>query len=533
MKNRILIGIALTVATLVVVSGILLTFFRPEISAFLRNRVQKALSEEFESHVEFSDFNVVFYPRPFVTVSNLTLRHRDRTDVPPLIQVEQVSVAMNWHGLLEPRVHISWVGLKGLQLTFPPRPPHQASADIPQKSHSPSKYSVLIAKMEAQDAKITLLRGQPEKPPLEFLLHQLTLSNMSFDGVAAFEATLTNAVPRGEIYTKGEFGPWDSDTPRATHVQGSYDFEHADMSTIKGLQGILSSTGTFDGPLDLLQVKGTTNIPDFTLHRVGNPIPLRTVFSATVDGTNGNTYLHSVEARFLHSRVQTQGEIVDKDKDIRGRTINLDAQSDDARAEDMIRLAVKTDRPVLNGPVKFKAKIRIPEEPDEDLSDRLDVVAQFVLSDGHFTNENVQSKIDSLSRRGQGKPKDTDIAEVPTALVASMHWEKSVIAFSKIDFSVPGANLDLQGKYTPGGGDLDFYGNLFLDAKLSQTTTGAKSFLLKAVDPFFKGKNGGARIPVVVAGTKDHPHFGLGHVKGAKGQQVPEGAENSPSSKSD
>jgi hypothetical protein len=48
-----------------------------------------------------------------------------------------------------------------------------------------------------------------------------------------------------------------------------------------------------------------------------------------------------------------------------------------------------------------------------------------------------------------------------------------------------------------------------LDAKLSQTTTGVKSFLLKAVDPFFKGKNGGTDIPFKITGTKDHPVFGL------------------------
>jgi hypothetical protein len=48
-----------------------------------------------------------------------------------------------------------------------------------------------------------------------------------------------------------------------------------------------------------------------------------------------------------------------------------------------------------------------------------------------------------------------------------------------------------------------------MDAKLSQTTTGVKSFFLKAVDPFFKGKNGGTDIPIKITGTKDHPAFGL------------------------
>ena len=51
-----------------------------------------------------------------------------------------------------------------------------------------------------------------------------------------------------------------------------------------------------------------------------------------------------------------------------------------------------------------------------------------------------------------------------------------------------------------------------MQAKLSQTVTGVKSFFLKAVDPFFKGKNSekaGTVLPIRITGTKDHPAFGL------------------------
>jgi hypothetical protein len=46
-------------------------------------------------------------------------------------------------------------------------------------------------------------------------------------------------------------------------------------------------------------------------------------------------------------------------------------------------------------------------------------------------------------------------------------------------------------------------------AKLSQTTTGPKSFFLKALDPFFKGKNAGTILAIKITGTKDRPAFGL------------------------
>ena len=56
---------------------------------------------------------------------------------------------------------------------------------------------------------------------------------------------------------------------------------------------------------------------------------------------------------------------------------------------------------------------------------------------------------------------------------------------------------------------LDFEGSLLLDAPLSKTTTGFKSFLLKAVDPLFRKQGAGTMLPIVVSGTVDQPAFGL------------------------
>jgi hypothetical protein len=56
---------------------------------------------------------------------------------------------------------------------------------------------------------------------------------------------------------------------------------------------------------------------------------------------------------------------------------------------------------------------------------------------------------------------------------------------------------------------MEFHGTAKLEAKLSETTTGFKSFLLKAVDPFFKKKDAGAVIPIKITGTREKPSFGL------------------------
>ena len=166
----------------------------------------------------------------------------------------------------------------------------------------------------------------------------------------------------------------------------------------------------------------------------------------------------------------------------------MDTVSSSARIEDLLALAVKSNPPVMTGNAKLKANILIPEG-NADLLDRLRIDAKFGVADAEFTSDSIQGKIDSLSRRAQGKPKETDLTAV-SELDADFKMDNSKVDFSRLNFQVPGADISLLGNYNMDSGALDFYGNLVMKAKLSQTVTGAKSFFLRAVDPFFKGKNG-------------------------------------------
>jgi hypothetical protein len=56
---------------------------------------------------------------------------------------------------------------------------------------------------------------------------------------------------------------------------------------------------------------------------------------------------------------------------------------------------------------------------------------------------------------------------------------------------------------------LDFRGSLRLDARVSQTVTGWKHWVLKAADPFFAKRGAGTFVKIKVTGTAQDPHFGL------------------------
>ena len=495
-------------------------FLRSNIHGLVRARLQKVLATHFASTVEFSDFDVTMFPRMHVTITELVLRHKGRTDIPPLIEVKTVSMYAQLPELLRPRPYISFVQLDGLKIHTPPRVRggepliHKTDQDLAKK------YPVLIGEVRADDASIEVLRAQSDKPPREFPIHHLDLHNVSFDRPAQFHALLTNALPKGEIDATGQFGPWSAEEPSETPADGHYIFQNADLGTLKGLRGILSSKGQFSGPLDYLTVAGYTDTPDFGLRTGGKPVALHTDFSALVDGTNGDVILKGVTAKFLRTTLLVSGKIVDVSQDIKGRTIYLNASSENARIEDLLRLAVNSDQPLMTGSAKLKTTIDIPEGPD-DLLDRMKLAGQFGVGDAQFTSATVQAKVDTLSRKGQGKPTDTDISEVASDLRGTFRVANGVVTFSSLRFAVQGASVHLDGTYNIDSTAMDFQGDLLMQAKLSQTTTGAKSFFLKAADPFFKGKNGGSDVPITIGGTKDEPTFGLGKHAGNKQQDAP------------
>jgi hypothetical protein len=74
---------------------------------------------------------------------------------------------------------------------------------------------------------------------------------------------------------------------------------------------------------------------------------------------------------------------------------------------------------------------------------------------------------------------------------------------------VPGAQVILVGNYDIGESKIDFQGHLRLQAKLSQTVTGKKSFFLKAVDPFFSKDGAGTLLPITITGTRNAPTLGV------------------------
>ena len=482
------------------------------LSSLVRERMIRALQETYASDVQIKGLELRLFPWVHVDGEGLVLRLRGRSDLPPLLSVARLSVDASWVGLLRSPSRVGRVRLDGLQIHVPPR----HSAGMIQKSESSKKnlLSFVIGEVDADCTMLETLTDKPGKDPLRFDISRLTLWGAGTPGQMSFRAALTNPKPVGEIHSVGEFGPWNRDEPSLTPVAGKYTFDHADLSTFRGISGIMSSQGDYQGVLEAIQVHGTTDTPAFSLDVSGNPVHLRTEFRAAVDGTDGDTKLEPVNAQFGRSYITASGTVEGK-KGIVGKTVTLDVTVSDGRLEDMLRLGVKTSQPVMTGPISFHTKFLLPPG-DQDVVEKLHLDGQFVTPAARFTKPAVQEKVNELSNRGLGDPQEGDQGRVSSNFRGNFVLRDGLITFKNLAFAVPGADVRLDGTYALRSQQIDLRGEARLQAKLSETTTGFKSFFLKAVDPFFKGKRAGAVIPIKITGTKGSPSFGL-NMGGGKG----------------
>ncbi len=305
----------------------------------------------------------------------------------------------------------------------------------------------------------------------------------------------------------GLFGPWNIDEPGDTPVSGEYQFSNADFNPFPGIGGTLSSTGNYDGPLDSLDVNGQTDTPNFSIDPVGRGVHLHTDFSATVDGTDGDTFLHPVRALLGKSLIIANGSVV-LVRAKQGHLITLDVIAPNARLEDILGLAMKSPKPPLTGFVKLRTRLVIPPSKEKAV-DKLLLDGDFGASDARFTSDEVRKQLESLSRHGLGEPANPDVGSAVSDLKGHFHLENAKIIFTNLNFRVEGASILLDGSYQLHGGELDFHGQLKLQSKLSETMTGMKSVFLKPFDPFFKKGTSGAVLPIFIAGTRESPIFGV------------------------
>ncbi len=365
-KHRWLMGTLGVVLTVLVAVTVTLAVLARKAEPYLRARIVQALQDRFHSRVELDSFHVslgnglhgrwgvwaegrglrIWPPERLGTATVL----EDMGTGNPLIQLDSFHFHVPFRYEKGKPVRISVVQLMGLNVDLPPRKhdpqADSASAGKPAPSHAGAKNhaanvmngtndapqgtappkgpqaklnqsvssgmltSFVIERIECDHAQLVLETDKPGKLPLGFDIVHLRLTQVTADGPMGFDAQLTNPRPAGLIRSQGSFGPWQADDPGESSISGDYRFEHADLGVFKGIAGILSSTGHYEGTLRNILVDGEADVPDFQLKHFGTPVQLHTKFHAKVDGTDGDTWLDPVDATLGRSHFTTSGRVV-------------------------------------------------------------------------------------------------------------------------------------------------------------------------------------------------------------------------------
>jgi hypothetical protein len=506
------VGIGALLAAVVAAATFEILLSRAE--PILRARLVQSLSNRFHSRVEMGAFDVSLLRGFEVSGKDLAIYPYNIASTTPTFSVRHFAFRTGYRSLVRSPMHISHVEVDGLRINLPPKSQRKALPHLNNGQGKGSNVSISVDEMDCTDTVLSLGTDKPGKLPQRFVIQSLTLRTIGVGQPMDFTAMLTNPKPVGQIESHGYFGPWNAAQPGATALGGAYSFHDADLGTIKGIGGILSSQGQYQGTLDRIVVDGKTDTPDFQVKISGHKVPLHTDFHAIVDGTDGNTYLQPVKAQFLHSSLTAQGYVV-RAQGEPGRHVYLDVAIDQARIEDLLRLGVRTDPPVLQGQAQLHTKLDLPPG-SEDVAHRLRLQGNFAIVNGRFSSEKIQSRIDELSLRSQGEvelatqeARDGKVQVARSQMRGDFNLADASMNLSNVHYDIPGTSIKLAGVYSLDGAKFNFTGTADMQATVSRMVGGWKGVLLMPLDRVFQKNGVGTEIPFKIDGTRSDPHFGL------------------------
>lgn len=515
-RARIILGVL--IATIVVASIAVVLSIRalePRLHGWVTSTLRKSL----DSEIELGSVRLNWIPLR-LHAERLTVRHRGRTDVPPLLVVSSFSVDLRPTDLWSSTV--DHVKVDGLEVHIPPKDPDTGKRPFPSTGGSKSGNGsgsgsgVVVRRLTATNARLAVVPREAGKNAKVWDIFELDMKNLRSSEPATFTAALINPIPYGRIESQGTFGPWQSGEPGTSALTGHYTFA-ADLGTIQGLGGKLDAAGLMSGTIEQISTTGDTKTPDFRLTELnGVSLPLQTSYEAVVDGTKGDVELKRVDITLGRSKLRARG-LVEGTKGIKGKRVIVNVTSQAGNLGELLQFVSKAGPPPADGTLVIDAALDLPQGKESVLS-RVELEGSVRAERVKFAKDSVQDKIDELSRRGQGRPTDTSVDDVASQMATRFRLKDGVLTYRDLSFNVQGASVKLDGTHSLRTKSVNLTGVVLLDATVSKTQTGFRSWLLKPFDPLFRKNGAGTRLVITVAGTQDQPKIGLEVGKTLKGE---------------
>jgi hypothetical protein len=118
---------AATIAVVAAAGFVLSTWLRP----YLRDRFIEVLREHYASDVALESLDISLFPDIELAGTGLTLRHRGRTDVPPLIQIRKITIHVGFFGRPEETISARYGPARGSADQCPAAPSEWPAGGTP------------------------------------------------------------------------------------------------------------------------------------------------------------------------------------------------------------------------------------------------------------------------------------------------------------------------------------------------------------------------------------------------------------------
>ncbi len=502
---RLWFWIALAFGAVIIFYGIVFALAWP----FTKQDLIDTLQERSLRQVTVADFRNTYFPPGCVAqgIRFLRIKHKEKR---PLITIQKLVLEDSYPNLLTFQHRLNTVKVIGLHVTVPSREPAGEPSPMMPLTYSNSRTSMVIDALLADGADLDFLSDSPAKPPMRIVVNKLALHNIGSNTPVAYSLIVQNSEPPGQIRSTGSWGPWNPKQPGTTPVQGKYVYDNANLSVFEAISGTLNSKGGFRGTLGHIAINGTATVVDFQVTDTSHKRQLNTQFQAVVDGTNGDVSINRVITEFNRTLLVFKGSISGR-RGTQGKTVSLGVSSQHARIEDLLNLFISAPTSPMSGDIELYGSIGLPPGPELFLH-RLKIEGGFGMAGSKFTDRQTERELARLSVSAIKGDKEEDKENPQTVLsnvTGGVSAEQGTAHLSQISFRVPGAHATLDGTFGLINHRVDLQGVLITKGDVADATTGFKSFLVKAISPFFKRKQHVKVVPFKITGPYGHTNISL------------------------
>ena len=466
---------------------------------FERQAIVDVLQERSARRVTIGKFYKTYFP-PGCVAENMNFLHRVHKEKAPLITVERLVMTADYWRILTLQRRLSLVRVFNMHVIVPPSEPGKPNPIMPLTYNGKSSASVVIDRTIADGAFLDFLSREPGKKPFRLTIDKLRLDSIGNNEPMFYRTIISTELPPGKIRSTGVFGTWNPKNPGSTPVHGTYRFDNANLLSFGGISGTLFSTGKFSGRLDHIDVDGTTDVPNFKVTDTSHTRRLTAEFKAVVDGTKGDTFLNDGTAHFDQTMVKFKGSVAGE-QGKSGKIVKLEMFEQSGRIEDLLDLFISARVPPMTGNVSFRGHLELPSG-GATFAERMKLEGDFGVGSGKFTDKGTEADLTRLSESAKKKQKTE--AENPATVVSELKGhavaDQGIARLSNVSFRVPGASASIAGTYSLVNYKVDLHGTLITTGQPGDATTGFKSFLVKAISPFFKKRHSEKIVPFKLTG---------------------------------